>query len=316
MTQLAAEEAAAVGGDPVEPTTDAPEAVVDLPEVSPEGELYPDERQDGEDAGEQPIEDEPNEPEAPAIDAPHSWKAEDKERWNAVPREVQEIIARRETEIARGMTEKSREVEKVKTETVAQAATEISAFRMEQARAIEALAAQFMPQPPDQRLAFSDDPQHHVLYNQQRAYYEQAVAQQQQLQLAARHEMGEAQRIEQELEGQARAADDAKLREAYPEYFDESEAGQKVQAELKSIADELGYSELWDQRNAADVLALRTAAGYKRDALKWRSHDRNQRNPNGTYRAQRAVPPISKPGTTRAGGVPTDDPVKLLYPND
>lgn len=323
MTQLVADEATAVGGDPVEQTADATGTAVteNQPETQPGDEpvdMYPDDapQPDGEE-GEQTNEEGEPEPEYPAIDAPNSWKAEDKAKWGEIPHEVQEIIARRETEFSRGIGDKAREIEAAKSETVQQAAREIADFRESQAQQFALLAAQIMPEQPDERLLMSDDPQHHVLYNRQRAAYENAYAQQQQLQQMARSHADEAQRIQQDLEGKAKAADDARLRDAFPEYFEDSDAGKKLQADLKTTADELGYSELWEQRNAADVLALRKIAEWKADANRWRSYDRNRRNANGTYKsAQRTLPPVTKPGNANPGAAQTSDPVKLLYPND
>lgn len=316
MSQPVADEAAALGGDPVDTTTDASETVVDQPEEVTEGEMYPDDLPPEGEEGEQPSEEGESEPAQPAIEAPNSWKAEEKAMWGNLPREAQEIIARRETEFARGMTDKAKEVEQARTSTVQQAATEIAQFRQQQAQVLQRLAAQVMPEAPDQRLLMSDDPAHHVLYNRQRAIFESAVAQQQQLQQAAQHEMSEAQRIEQDLQTKAKEADDAKLREEFPEYFDEGEKGQKIRSGLKALADEAGYSALWDQRNAADVLALRKWQLDREDAQRWRSYDRNRRNPKGQYQAQRTLPPVSKPGTSQGGRPQAVDTVKLLYPND
>ncbi|MBO9624162.1 MAG: hypothetical protein J7500_15750 [Sphingomonas sp.] len=316
MDQLATDPVAASEVDPAEDPAEVTGAAEEQPSL--EGDMYPEDASEPEGVEGEENPDEPEgEPDEPAIEPPHSWKAEDKERWANIPREAQEIIARRETEVARLITDKGKEVEQAKTETVTQAAQEIAAFRDQQAQTYLQLAAQIMPQEPDQRLLYSDDPQHHVLYNQQRAIWESAVAQQQRLQLAAQHEAAEAQRIQQDLEAQAKAADDAKLREAFPEWFDDGETGKKLQSELKSAADELGYSELWEQRNAADVLALRKVAEWRADARRWQSYDRNRRNPNGTYKAaQRQLPPVTKPGSAPGNAVQSTDPVKLLYPND
>lgn len=324
MDQLATDEVAAPGGDPVDNTTDATEtAVENQPEATTEGDLYPDDtpQSDGDegenstDEGEEPGEQ--DDPEAPAIDAPHSWKAEDKAKWDALPRDAQEIIARRETEVARLITQKSQEASTAKTEVVEQAKTEIAQFRENQAKQIRQYAALFAPQPPNEQLLYTGDPNDAVAYQQQQAAFFRAHAQQQELQQAAEYEEAQAQQIRDEQTKAARAADDEKLREVWPEWFADGDQGGKLQEGLKSIATEIGYpAELWEERNANDVLALRKVAEWKADAQRWRSYDRNRRSTNGQFKPSRTLPPVTKPGISTGRPVQSDDPVKLLYPND
>lgn len=322
MDQFATEEVAASGGDPVEVTTDAPETAVETqPEATTEGDMYPGDQpaQEGEE-GEQQADDEGDEPgddDAPAIEAPLSWKAEDKAKWGDLPRKAQEIIARRETEVARLVTQKSHEAATAKTEVVEQAKTEIAQFRESQAAQIRQYAALFQPQPPDERLLYTGDPNDAVRFQQQQAEFYRSHAQQQQLQQAADFEDAQAQQIRDAQTKAARAADDAKLRETWPEWFTEGEEGAKLQDSLKSIALEIGYpAELWEERNANDVLALREVAGWKSDAQCWRSYDRNRRSTNGQFKPARTLPPVTKPGATPSRQAHPVDPLKLQYPND
>lgn len=316
MDQLATEEVAAPGGDPVI-ETDAPEAVAE--DVSALDALYPDEAPAEEEADpnvNDEIPDEEAEPDQPAIDPPHSWTAEDKAKWGDLPREAQEIIARRETEVARAITAKSEEAKTARETVVEQAKTEIATFREQQAAQIRQYAALFTPEPPDERLLYTGNQQDSILYQQQQAAFMRAHAQQQQLQQAAQYEEAQAQLIRDEQSKAAREADNKRLREEWPEWFMEGETGQKLQNDLKSIALEVGYpAELWEERNAADVLALRKVSDWKAKAAKWDSYDRNRRTPNGQFRQQRQLPPVTRPGST-ARPAQSSDPVKLLYPND
>lgn len=318
MDQLATEEVAAPGGDPVI-DMDAPEVVAE--EVSPIDELYPDEAAErdapADDEQGDDIPDEEGEPEAPAIDPPHSWKAEDKAKWDDLPREAQEIIARRETEVARAITAKSEEAKTARETVVEQAKTEIATFREQQAAQIRQYAALFTPEPPDERLLYTGNPQDAVTYQQQQAAFMRSHAQQQQLQQAAQYEEAQAQLIRDEQTKAARAADEAKLREQWPEWFMEGDTGQKLQSDLKSIALDIGYpEELWEERNAADVLALRKVADWKAKAAKWDSYDRNRRAPSGQFRQQRQLPPVTRPGAQSTAVKKPADPLKLQYPND
>lgn len=318
MDQLVTDGVAASGGDPVEQTDATETTVENQPEVTAEGDMYPEDapRPDGEE-GEQTTEDGEGEPDEPAIDPPHSWKAEDKAKWGELPRDAQEIIARRETEVARLITQKSTEAATAKETVVEQAKTEIAQFRDAQAQRYMELAAQFQPQPPDENLLYTGDPNDAVRFQQQQAAFYRAAAQQQQLQQAAQHEQTLAQQIRDEQTKAARAADDAKLRESWPEWFTDGDEGRKLQEGLKSIATEIGYpAELWDERNANDVLALKRVADWKAKAQKWESYDRNRRSGNGQFKPTRTLPPVTRPGTSTGRSAVTDDPVKLLYPND
>lgn len=327
MDQLVADQAAASTGDPVDNTTataqqDAAETPSTVEDLYPDDATQPGE--DGEaDAGEDHGNDDHEEGEGepvddlPAIEAPHSWKAEDKAKWGDLPREAQEIISRRETEVARLITAKSEEAATAKNTVVEQAKTEIAQFREGQAAQLRQYAALFTPQPPDERLLYTGNQEDHLLYQQQEAAFRRAYAQQQQLQQAAQYEDAEAQRIRDEQDQAARTADNAKLREEWPEWFMDGEEGRKLQDNLKSIALEIGYpEELWGERNAADVLALRKVQSWKADAERWRSYDRNRRNGRGQFQPQRQLPPVTKPGGSAARGPQFNDPVKLLYPND
>lgn len=53
---------------------------------------------------------------AKPLDAPASWSAADKEKFAALPREAQEIVARRESEREQFLTQKSQEIAEVKRE--------------------------------------------------------------------------------------------------------------------------------------------------------------------------------------------------------
>jgi len=53
---------------------------------------------------------EATEPAKPAIDAPHSWPAEMKQRWASLPPEAQEYIARRESEVHQQITRMGQQV--------------------------------------------------------------------------------------------------------------------------------------------------------------------------------------------------------------
>lgn len=81
-------------------------------------------------AGEEPVEAEPEaqpEPEAPAIEAPKSWSAEDREAWATLTPEAQKIVAAREADrdrtVSKALSEKDRATKQA-NEQAAQAAAD------------------------------------------------------------------------------------------------------------------------------------------------------------------------------------------------
>jgi len=62
-----------------------------------------------------------SEPAAPAIDAPHSWPAEMKAKWAAVPPDIQAHIAKRETEAHQAITRSGRQVKELEQQVQAHA---------------------------------------------------------------------------------------------------------------------------------------------------------------------------------------------------
>lgn len=70
---------------------------------APKGEAADEETKD------QPAEAEKEEPAPPAIDPPASWSAAEKAHWAKLPREAQDAILRRESDVARGFQQKADE---------------------------------------------------------------------------------------------------------------------------------------------------------------------------------------------------------------
>ncbi len=79
-------------------------AAKDQPEAAPEGDPKAEETTD------QTAEVKPEEAATPPIPAPVSWSAAEKASWDKLPREAQEAIQRRESDVARGFQQKADEV--------------------------------------------------------------------------------------------------------------------------------------------------------------------------------------------------------------
>ena len=341
MTQLAtSSEGVAVGGDPVE-QTDATEQAAPVEERYVETEapdnaeqrdttledLYPDEgpkpeaeEQDpdvNDEAEAEPEDDEtPDEdaePDEPAIERPKSWSKETEEEWSALPRNIQERIAERETERERFVNTKAQEAAQARETVKQQAEAELAQFSEQQAMQYQMLAKQFFPQQPDRSLLFTGNPQDQLKYQQQQALYEDGLAQQQQLQQAAQEHAQRAQRIRDDQDNAARQQDAERLQQEMPEWFDEAKQAD-LQSNLTATAKALGYpDELLPEANASDLLALRTAHEWKDKAAKWDAYQKAKMHP---VRAAKKKAPIPNTPGSPMKGQQSADPIAMLYPDD
>jgi hypothetical protein len=246
------------------------------------------------------------------IAAPTSWKAEDKAEWEALPRNVQETVARRERERDSFLTTKAREAATVEQRVRAEAEQQLAQIHRNSAQELTRYAAMFQAPQPDPALLYTGNPQDALTYQQQEVAYRASVAQQQQLQQQAQERATEAQRIEEQQAHTVRQADVQVLQQALPDWFD-SEKGPKLQQTLQSIGSTLGYPvELMADATAQDIIALKTASDWKAKADKYDALI--SKKMSAVSRARQQLPRIARPGTGVAQ--PTSDPVKLLYPND
>jgi hypothetical protein len=228
----------------------------------------------------------------PPIDAPVSWDAEAKEVFANLPREAQEIVAKRETERERFVQQKSQEAAQAKQTALQQATSELAQIERGYAQHFQSLAEQLQPQRPNPQL-LQYDPQ--AFYAQQ-ADYEAKVAQQHQLQQQAQDYAQQAQQREAQIEHQQRTEQQRLIVEQFPEYIDPT-TGPKLQQELAGVARELGYSpELISQARAEDILAMRTAAKWKADSLKLAQLNAKKME---KVRAAKGLPKVAKPGVSQ-----------------
>lgn len=231
----------------------------------------------------------------PPIDPPVSWDAEAKETFKNLPREAQEIVAKRESERERFVQTKSQEATRARTEAEQVAIQQLAQIEQGYAQHFQQIAEQLQPQRPNPML-IQHDPQ--AFYAQQ-AQYEAAVAQQQELQQRAYQHAQQAQEREQQAQQAHNAEQHRIIVENFPEYTDPT-TGPKLQQELSAVARELGYPpELIAQARAPDILAMRTAAEWKAKADQL---DRLNAKKMEKVRAAKELPRVSKPGTAQAPG--------------
>lgn len=304
------------------PVTETPATEDTAPEQTLEGALYGDDQPD--ESAEEPeaTDEEPEseeeaeaeESEADPIPAPLSWKKEEQEQIFAkLPREAQEVIARREAEGNRFIQAKAQEAAQARQQLTTEALQVVETLKQQQAEELENFAAQIVPQRPPHRL-MAENP---AEYAAQMEAFEYWTAQRQHAQQAAHQRRQEAQFIQQQQAQEAAALEaqqtEAILREQFPEYLDPNE-GPKLRDELGALAIELGYPpERLQQVDAFDILAMKNLRNLKADADKWRTF---QKQKMAGVRAAKDLPKLAKPGTPASAPKRPTDPVRLLYPND
>lgn len=249
---------------------------------------------------------------AEALEAPQSWPKEDKAIFSKLDPSAQAVVLRRETERDNFLKQKAFEASQTRQQVETQARDVIAKLYEQQAQELQVYAQQALPQPPDQRLLYSDDPNEVIRYHRQKASYEAAADQQHQLHQQIAHAQEQAQSAREQSQQAERASDAQRLKEQLPDWFDPS-SGPKLQQELQSIGAELGYSaELMANASSADILALKKASDWKAKAAKYEALI--SKKMSAVSRARQLPKITARPGNGAAQ--PTSDPVKLLYPND
>lgn len=255
----------------------ADELLADEPEpAEPEGDV--EEEYDAPDE-DQPIEEEAedDDPELPPIEPPASWSADEKEAFQALPYDKQQVIANRErartAEIRRNQNEIAEKQKALEAERAA----------LEQERE-QYLSAIPQPTPPDEAL-LEEDPMEYL--RQQRKYENDLNAHKQaQSELAKTHQQKQEQaRLQYDtwLKGEQE-----KLAEILPEYMDEVK-GPALKKQVAEYAIKNGYTpDQLSMAGASDVNLLYKAMQYdlgKKAAAKAKVAP---------------VPKMQKPGTSKS----------------
>jgi hypothetical protein len=232
----------------------------------------------------------------PPIDAPVSWDAEAKETFKNLPREAQEIVAKRESERERFVQQKSQEAAQAKQTAFQEAQQQLAAYDAQVAQQLQQYAQSITPQKPNPAL-MGYNPQ---AYAEQLDAYESAQAQQQQLQHQAMQYAQQAQVRAAQLEQANHAEQHRVIVENFPEYADPT-TGPELQRKLTAVAKEMGFpDELIASARAVDILAMRTAADWKAKADKY---DALQKDRMAKVRAAKGKPPVTaRPGVAQTPG--------------
>lgn len=228
----------------------------------------------------------------PPIDAPVSWDAEAKELFKSLPREAQEIVAKREGEREKFVQQKSQEATRARQDAIQSATSELAQIEQSYAQQFEQLAAQLQPKAPDPSL-LRVNPE---AFFAQEAEYRATLAQQQQLQQQSQQFAQQAKAREAQAEQAFHAEQHRIIVEHFPEYADPT-TGPEQQRRLSAVAKELGYpDELIGQARAADILAMRKAAEWKAgyDQLQKLNKQKMEK-----VRAAKALPKVASPGVAQ-----------------
>jgi len=239
--------------------------------------------------------DESDEPEAPAIDAPVSWGTDAKELFSQLPPELQTQVAEREAQREKVVQRATTEAAEAKRTALIEAETAVANTQRQYASELAQYAEMVRPQMPDPSLA-QTDPQQYVqefaYYNAMNAQYQQMIQQSQ----AAAQEAGQR---EQTVASEMQAAEIRKLVIELPEWSD-PEARKTLLTDLETIGAELGYSpEAMAQAGADDILALKKASDWKSKAAKY---DALQKSKMEKVRTAKTLPKVVRPGVAPTRG--------------
>lgn len=230
----------------------------ELPEDEPEGD------EDGAEEGEdlELEDDEDDEQEAPAIDAPVSLNAEEKAVFSQLPAEAQQAWAASETRRNQQVQEATTKASNAQREAEARAAAADAQAKREYATQLDQFVSHFAPQPPDPRLA-EQNPQAYIAqeaqFRAQKAQHDELVQQVRELNQEADTEAQKA-FVEQR---------DRELM-AIPEIANPETRDAYISRAME-VATLLGYDpgQLAQGMQASDIKALATVADLKEKADKY-----------------------------------------------
>jgi hypothetical protein len=249
-----------------------------------------DDADQGDDADEQDDEQD-DEPVKPAIEPPASLNAEEKAAFAQLPPEAQRMLSAVETRRngqVQEATTRAAEAQRSAQADAARQAAEAKQLYAEQARVLLDAYAPQQPNPAD----YGDNMQ---AYQRDHANWQYAAAQHQSVMQQVNAIGDQAQQALGDQDQQSLQADARALHQAFPEWFDEAKAPEH-KTKLTAIGAALGYTDdLMKQAGSTDILALRTASGWKDKADKW---DALQARRMAGVRAGKTA----KPGTAQSQG--------------
>lgn len=231
---------------------------------------------------------------------PLGWTKEDAEAWKALTPEAREVVIRRDSERDRHMRKVTSEAAETRKTVEREAIAAVAQHKEIHAQQLQAYASLLTPQPADPRLLYTGDPNDVVIYQRQDAAHREGLAQQHRLQQEIAQSQQQAEQARNALNASELEAEQAKLRDALPEFFD-PEKGPDLQRSLQLTGQELGYpAELMAQAGAADMLALKKAADWKAGYDKYQKIVAKRME---SVRSAKRLPTMTRPGGGSRGAV-------------
>ena len=238
-------------------------------------------------------------PEEDAPPPPHSWKAEDAEVWNGMNEAQREVVGRREKERDAYVTELGRKTAGEQRQLEQQASQAVAQQAENHANELYAYMQLTAPGVPDERLLYTQNPDDRLVFQRQEAAYRSGLAQQHELQQRIAGYQQHAAEVRRQSDEADLTAQAQFLQAELPQFFDPDE-GPKLRQTLESIGSELGYpSELMAQADASDIMALKKAAEWRDDALKYRKIISKRME---TVRGAKNLPRMSRPNAGQGPG--------------
>lgn len=251
------------------------------------------------------------------IEAPSSWSKDAKEVFAKLAslgedgRNLAETINKREADRERFLQQKSREAAGTRQAVESEVRQALTTIMQNQQQALEQFMPQ-LPQMPDPRLLAS--PEHRDIYFQQKAEYDYAVAQREQVSQQLEQVRHHAHAISQQQLQAEIQAEHAVLEEALGDVWSDPSSRAKLLSDLEPIAAELGYpKEVMAEARAADIIALRRIGDLKAKADKYDQLMKKRMEP--VRAAKQPLPPAARPGA-QAGQSKPRGTLATLYPDD
>ncbi len=296
---------------------EAPEAAPEEPKESePAAEAAVEDAAPAEEA-EAPGETQESEAETP-IDAPRSWKAEEKERFKALPRETQEYLAERERDRDRELNRSQQEAaEKLKGLTAKELAVEQARQQYESAlpQLLQTMQATQMGEFADvrtiadvEKMAAEDWPRYLKWDVAQKKI---AAVQQEMLSAQQRQQTEKQQKFAEFAQKEDTAFSQAVPEAGNPEQYEKLQKGAiKLLHDLGFSDNELG--EGWSGQREFNIRDHRLQL-LIRDAYLYREGQRlKQTNAKAVADKKKPIPPVQRPGTAKPAGQAQVNRIKSL----
>jgi hypothetical protein len=307
---------ASLGVSPLLGEEDESEAVVDLTTAddtngeqgaAEEGEEKPE-------TDPEAVEVEPEEVEP--VPPPQWWSDEDKAKWADTPKDIQDVVLRREQERDAHINKIGAKAKHAEKDAYEKASGEYATELARNAWLVEQMFPAPQVEQPDMALLYGSL-EEQAEYHRQKARSDQLLAQHSQVQQTVMSMRAEAQATIDALKSQDRQAEFSAIVDAFPVLADvNSEPAKALLSNLTQTAAELGYSaETLIEATSTDFKAIETAAKWKAGYDKWEKAQKDAKMKHARlFKTPAAIGGSNK--VSPKGGNPETQMLKELYPTN